>query len=131
MSELKAITDFTIADRLSTQLQYEVKIKELVERLQKVEAELVKHKSIFKIDVDPNSGVIDLSVELNGKVKQLKVAPSQIDEYLGNSDPTGAILRDIIDILVQPYREVMYQTYVETIQAVVKNRKSLVNRKGL
>lgn len=124
-TELKAVTDITISDRLSTQLQYEVKIKELIEKLQKVEAELVKHRSIFYINVDPNNGKATISVELNNKVKKVEFFPHEVDDYLKSSDPVGAILNDIFDIVSQPYREVVNDTFRESIQAIVNNRKSL------
>ena len=131
MSELKAATDITISDRLSTQLQTEVKIKELTEKLQKTEAELEKYKSIIQLTSNPNTHVHEVSVEINGKVKKVSISNKELDYYLEGSSPVQAMLSDILDILVQPYREVVANELVGQISAIVKNRMIAVKGRAL
>lgn len=127
MAELRA-TDITIADRLSTQLQLEIKIKELTEKLQKTEAELEKFKTTIVVETDPISRLNRVALEINGKVKEAKFTPEAVDHYLHNSEPVDAIITDILDLVVGPYREVVANEIREKIAAIVKNR--LIENKG-
>lgn len=122
MSELKAVTDITISDRLSTQLQYEIKLKELTEKLQKTEAELEKFKSIISINSDPNNHTHYVSVEINGKVKKIEFSNRELDYYIEGTEPVSALISDMLDVLTVPYREVISAEIVDTIAAIVKNR---------
>lgn len=122
MSELKAATDITISDRLSTQLRQEVKIKELTEKLQATEAELEKFKSTISVISNPNSSIHTVSVELNGMVKQVDIGPKELDYYLEGTEPVSALINDVLDIVVQPYRTVVANEIVDQVSAIVKNR---------
>ena len=127
MAELRA-TDITIADRLSTQLQLELKIKELSEKLQKTEAELQKFKTEVIVESDPNTGVHRVALEINGRVKEAKFTPAAVDHYLLSSEPVNAIITDVLDLVVIPYREVITNEIRGKIAAIVKNR--MIENKG-
>lgn len=122
MSELKSATDITISDRLSTQLRQEVKIKELTEKLQATEAELEKYKSTISVISDPNSGIHTISVELNNTVKQVSIGPKELDYYIEGTEPVTALINDVLDIIVQPYRTVVSNEIIDQVSAIVKNR---------
>lgn len=128
MSELKAVTDITISDRLSTQLQYEVKIKELVEKLQKTEAELEKFKSEISVISNPNNGSHEVRVELNGQVSSVVITNKELDYYLESTAPVQDLINDVLDIVVKPYRKVLTAEIVDQISAIVKNR--MIAQKG-
>jgi hypothetical protein len=127
MAELRA-TDITIADRLSTQLQLELKIKELSEKLQRTEAELEKFKTTIVVETDPNAKLHRVALEINGRVKEAKFTAQAVDHYLLNSEPVDAIITDILDLVVIPYREVVANEIREKIAAIVKNR--MIENKG-
>jgi len=125
---LKVATDITIADRLSTQLKLELQIKELSEKLAETEAELKKHKSNIVVVTNPNTHETEVSVELNGKVKKVNFKPNDIDYYLSSSEPVAHLMNDMLDILVEPYRQVFTDVIVEDIAAIVKNR--MIQKQG-
>lgn len=127
-SELKVATDITIADRLSTQLKLEMQIKELAEKLASTEAELKKHKSYITVETDPTTNKTEVTVELHGKVKKVTIGQKEIDYYLTSSEPVGNMINDILDILVDPYRQVFTDIIVEDISAIVINR--MIEKQG-
>lgn len=127
MAELRA-ADITIADRLSTQLQLELRIKELSEKLQATEAELEKFKTTIIAETDPNTQVNRISLEVNGKVKEVKFGQADVDHYLSASEPVNAIITDVLNVVVNPYREVIANELREFIAAIVRNR--LAQKKG-
>lgn len=123
MSELKTATDFTISDRLTTQLHNEVKFRELSEKLQNTEAELLKFKSTIDIVSNPDNGSHEVRLELNGKVSSVVITNKELDYYLENTDPVQALITDLLDILVNPYRLVVTGEIASTISAIVTNRQ--------
>ena len=128
MSELKSATDITISDRLTTQLHNEVKIRELSEKLQKTEAELLKFKSAIEIVSNPNNSTHEVKVELNGMVSSVVITDKELDYYLESTEPVQALVNDLIDILTKPYRKVVSNEITDSIAAIVKNR--MIAQKG-
>lgn len=131
MAELKDKIDITMSDRLSTQLQLELKIKELTEKLQKVEAELEKFKTIIEISSNPVSKVHTIAVSVNSKVKIVAITDELVEQYLDNSEPVAELVSDILDIVTHPYREVLANELVGPISAIVRNRMITVNGSAL
>ena len=119
---LKDAVDITISDRLSTQLRLETTIKELSERLLKVEAELKKQKSTVSVVTDPTTQETTISLELGGVVKNVKFAKKDVDQYLASSNAVDSLVGDILDIITVTYRSVISEQIKSNVAAIIRSR---------
>jgi hypothetical protein len=119
-------SDFTISDRLSTQLQYEIKIKELTEKIFTLEAELKKYKTGIQITPVQEINGFYATIEINGKVKTVPVSQDDIMNYIQKeSFPTQALCNDIANFLIGPFKEVVISEIRDDVAAFVNNKMSL------
>jgi hypothetical protein len=128
---LEKVMDITIADRTATQLQNEIKIKELQERVRFLEEELKKHKSEIEVISDPMAELHTVTISVNGVTKIVDMTDITVDSYLATSDPVQSIVSDLIYTLTIPYIDMVKAELTPKISRIVKNRIGLVNRRGL
>lgn len=119
-------SDFTISDRLSTQLQNEIKIKELSEKIALLEAELKKYKNEIQIVPVFEINGFHATIEINGKVKVVPVSHDLIMDYINReSYPAQSLCNDIADILIGPFKEVLINEINQGVSAFVQNKAFL------
>jgi hypothetical protein len=119
------------ADKLSTELQLEQTITDLKQVLTKREAELKKYKTVIEVETNPETQLHTVSVEVNGVKKRASFTPNAIDEYLKFSDPVKNLMKDILEIVLEPHKNVIISEINQPITKIVENRINQLKGTGL
>ena len=125
MANLKTVTDITISDRLSTKLKHELTISEITERALRLEQELNKYKTVVDSTIDGNAGKYAIEVAVNGAIKVVEFANADVEHYLGSSNAAHQLTVEALDVLIDPYRQMLYAELLKIIGPIVANYKDV------
>jgi hypothetical protein len=121
MADLKTVTDITIADRLTTKLKHELTISEIAERAAKLEEELNKFKTTIDPKINGKEGRYAIEVTVNGVTKAIEFTNQDVEHYISSSNPSHQITVDAVDVLIDPYRQMLYGELLKIIAPIVSN----------
>ncbi len=125
MADFKTMTEFTIADRLSSQLKQELTISEITEKAARLEEELLKFKTDIDAKVDGKNGKYSIDVTVNGASKAIEFSNADIEHYLGSSNPSHQITVEALEVLIDPYRSMLYAELAKIIGPIVSNYQDI------
>ena len=125
MADLKTVTDITIADRLTTKLKHELTIAEISERAVRLEEELNKHKTVIDPTIDGKAGKYAIDVSVNGSTKVVEFNNDDVQHYLASSNPAHQLTVDALDVLIDPYRSMLYAELMKIMSPIVENYKDV------
>ena len=122
--DLKSNTEFTISDRMVSQLKNQTLIAELQERVLELEAEVNKYKTSLAVASDPETGIHEIKIKTNGVIKVVSFNASNLEYYVTQGDPVNSLLTDALPILTDPFCKMIREALREKVEEIFNNFKN-------